>query len=249
MPQTVSISSIEHQDPAPSGAEELHSDGAAFNAKFIPLVAVCIAHITGTAHLMPPMLVHQFAEQRCVSAFERLLALMPKFLDVMQILEQFAVRVVGSGVLVLEDVTRAAGEAGKKQEQVILKIEQRIHAEPKWLSLNRIVLVEGKAGDATIGCNVLILLANRFAKTVDFDMTGQLREFVRMQQTFSMSVQRLNQSGCKAARRAKTSPCRNIRQSSYFNLRSLQVQRLDHLANDWMVPVFHLLYVFQLRIL
>ena len=79
--------------------------------------------------------------------------------------------------------------------------------------------MEREAGDAAVGGDVLILLADRLAEPVDLDLAGQLGQLAGMQQPPAVRVERLEQRRGEAARRAEPGAGRNVGQRRDLDLR------------------------------
>ena len=146
------------------------------------------------------MLMHELAEETGVPLLERLLAAIAQLLHIVQVLEHLPVALLGAGVLVLEDAAGAAREAGEEEKQVVFEVEHRVHADGKRRRRHRVVRVEGEAGHAADGCDILVLLADRLAEPVDFDVAGELGQLHLIQVAATMGVERLEQGGREAAR-------------------------------------------------
>src|SRR5262249_24548290 len=158
------------------GADQFPSDCAVLPPKLVPLVDPRVAHAGRSPLLVLPVLVHQLAKERRVALFERAAAPLAELLDVVKVLEHRGVRLLGPPLLVVEKRTGVPRKAGEEQEQIVLEIEQGVHADAEGAGFNGIVGVKTKAGDAAVRRRVLILLADRLAKRVDLDVTREARE-------------------------------------------------------------------------
>src|SRR4051812_31686258 len=121
MAQSVVIACIEHQKPSTARAHKLAADRAVRSAELVPVVDLRVAHSSGAALFVLPMLVHQLSEQPWGAIFERLLALQAEFLHVVKIPQHLAVALLRARVLILQDAARASRESGEKKQQVVLQ--------------------------------------------------------------------------------------------------------------------------------
>ena len=130
-----------------------------------------------------------------------------------------------------------AREAGEEEQQVVFEVEQRVDRDLQRLGLDRAVRVEREAGQAAVRGDVLVLLADRLAQPIDLDLAGLLGELARMQQPAPVRVERLQQRGGEAARRAEAGARRDVGQRRDFDLRRLEPDQLDRLADDRMLDL------------
>src|SRR5262245_57793302 len=134
----------------------------------------------------------------------------------MQVSQHVVVAGVGSMLLICEDMAGAAREPSKEQQQVVLEIEQRVHWKTKGPGIHRVVRVEGEARHATERGDVLILFADRLAEFPDLDLTCELCQLARMQQSTAMRIECLQECRGEAAGRAETRSGRNVRERRDF---------------------------------
>src|SRR5207302_278625 len=80
---------------------------------------------------------------------------------------------------------------------------ERLGADAQRPGLDLAVGQELEAGQPAVGGDVLVLLADRLAEAVDLDVAGLLRQVARVDQVLLVGVQRLEQRGREAARRAQ----------------------------------------------
>ena len=59
---------------------------------------------------------------------------------------------------------------------------QGVTVQTQRLSLDRVIRVKVKTGDAAIGSDVLVLLTDGLSQTVDLDMAGHFCQFLRVHQ-------------------------------------------------------------------
>jgi hypothetical protein len=191
---------VEQQEPPAPRAHELAADGAILQRQLVPLVDLRVAHAARPALLLLPLIVHQRPESRGITLHQRVARAEAQRLHLVQVLQHPGVALFTAGLLVGEDAARAAREAGEEQQQVVLQVEQRVHRHLERLGVHGAVGMEREAGHATVGGDVLVLLAHRFAQAVDLDVAGQLGQLARVQQAFPVRVQRLQQRRREAPR-------------------------------------------------
>src|SRR5258705_10696620 len=131
MAQLVSVASVEQQKAAAARTDKFAANGSILHAEVIPLIDMGIAHATGPALLVLPMLMHQRAKLRRLTRFKKRFALQPELLDEMQVGDHVLVAALGLGVLILQDRAGAAREPGEEKQQIVFKIEFRIHRDPE----------------------------------------------------------------------------------------------------------------------
>ena len=175
------------------------------------------------------MLVHQLAEETGVPLLERLFASITQLFHIVQVLEHLPVALLGARVLVLKDAAGVAREAGEEEKQVVLEVEHRVHADGERRCRHRVVRVEGEAGHAAYGCDILVLLADWFAKPVDFDVAGEFGQLHLIEMAAAMGVERLKQGGREAAGASQAGSGRNVGERCDFDLRSLEAQQTSGL--------------------
>ena len=98
-------------------------------------------------------------------------------------------------------------------------------------------LLKAKAGDAAIGRDELVLLADRLAQSIDLDMAGLLRELPRADDASLVGVKRAQQRRREAAGRPEPGAGRDIGQLVISILSVTPVNR-QGLAHDWMLDIF-----------
>src|SRR5258705_3386672 len=193
MAQHVAVVRIEQQKTAATGADELAANGAILHAEVIPLIDMGIAHATGPALLVLPMFMHQRAKLRRLTGFKKRFAFQSKLLDEMQVGDHVLVAALGLGVLILQDRSGAARETSEEKQQIVFKIEFRIHRYLQRLDIDAVVRMEGEAGQSAAGGDILILLADRFSETIDLDLASKLRQLLWLDLAHPMYVERLQQ--------------------------------------------------------
>src|ERR1043166_9975903 len=154
--------------------------------------------------------MHEFTKLHEPAGLQCLEARRPELLDVVEIVEHARVALPGLVVLVLEYRGGVARIAGEEQEKVILQIIQALGIQVERARIDAVVAIELKAGDASERGNILILFSDRLAPPVDFDVGRLLGELARMNQLLAMSIERLQQGGGEASRRAETGTGGNI---------------------------------------
>src|SRR5262245_16053994 len=108
------ILGVEHQEPATTSAYQFAPDCPVPAPELVPFVDLRVAHTRRAAALVPPVLVHQLAEEGRVALLQRLPAAPRQLLDEVQILEHVGVVLLGSLLLIGEDAAGAAGESCEK---------------------------------------------------------------------------------------------------------------------------------------
>ncbi len=111
------------------------------------------------------------------------------------------------------------------------------------------VLVEGEACQPAVRGDVLILFSDGLLEPFDLDLAGELRQLARMQKAAPVRVERFQQRGSKASRRAKSGTGRDISQRGDLDLRRPEPEQLDRLTDDGMVHLVGSFDVLQLRVL
>src|SRR5208282_3737961 len=178
-----------------------------------------------------PVLVHEAPETAELSRLQRLLAAQAEGLDVMQVLDHRLVELPRPAVLILEDRSGAARIAGEEEQQIVLEIETRLVGDLERLGIDPAGRIDAEAGDAAIGGDVLVLLADRLAQQVDLDMAGLLRELLRRHEALPVGMQRLEERGREAARGAEARTCPNVGHAGELEVRlpSFALHELDRL--------------------
>jgi len=192
--------------------------------------------------------VHQRAEDRRLSIFERDPAAIAQLLHIVQVLQHVIVALLRPGILIFQDCARAAGETGEEKQQVVFEIEHRVHAERQRLRDDLVLAREGEARDASICGDVLILLPDGLSQPVDLDMARQLGELTRMNQTLAVRIQRFKQCGRETARRAEPGTGGDIRQRGDFDLRRFEIHQPHRFPDDRMLDLFRVAHFFELCI-
>src|SRR5262249_35577725 len=154
------------------------------------------------------------------------------------VVEHLRVMPLAASLLILQNLARAPRKSSEKQQQVVLECKHRFDRNLERLGYHRIVLVEREASQSAVGSDVLILFADWLPQSINFDLTGELSEILRVQWPPAVRVQGLQQCGCKTSRRAQAGACWNVRQGCDLELRRFEVEQLDRLANDRVVHVF-----------
>src|SRR5205085_8543261 len=114
---------------------------------------------------------------------------------------------------------RRAREAGEEEEEVVLEVEERVHADRQRPRLDRAVGMKVEAGDAAVRRDVLVLLPDRLAQPIDLDLASEPRHFARMKQPLPPVVERADERRGEAARRAETGAGREIGEGGDLDLR------------------------------
>src|SRR5262249_12779640 len=127
--QSLAVLGVEEQESATARPYQFSADGAAAASELVPLVDLRIAHLLGAVLLVLPILVQQLAEQRAVAGFQRALAANAEVFDIVQVRQHLLVELLRAILLLLEDRSGAAREAGEEQQQVVFEIPQRVHAD------------------------------------------------------------------------------------------------------------------------
>ena len=109
--------------------------------------------------------------------------------------------------------------------------------------------MERETGDAAVGRDVLVLLADRLAQAIHFDFTRQCGEFAWMQQAAAVRVERTEECGRKTARRPKARPRGDIRERRDLNLRRPESDQPHGFADDRVLHLVDAVHVFELRVL
>ena len=108
---------------------------------------------------------------------------------------------------------------------------------------------ETEAGDAAIGRDVLVLLADRLAQQVDLDVAGLPRQLLAVDERAVMGVQRPQQRGGEAAGRAQAGAGGNVRHAGDFQVRRAQAGQLERLPHDGVLHLGDGVHVLELRVL
>src|SRR5262249_15408064 len=108
---------------------------------------------------------------------------------------------------------------GEKEKEIVLQGVARLLVHGEGRRVDRAIPAEGEAGQAAESGDVLVLLADRLAEAVHLDLTGMLRELVRMDGVAPIGVQRAEKRGGEAARGAKTGARGNIGKRGDLDLR------------------------------
>src|SRR5947209_14930529 len=108
---------------------------------------------------------------------------------------------------------------------------------------------ELKAGQAAVGSDVLVLLSDRLIELFDLDLTGLLRQRLRVDQVLLVRVQSLQKCGGEAAAGAKSSAGGNVGHARDFQMRLAISADADHshrFANDGMLDLPHFVALLEL---
>src|SRR5208337_4435971 len=103
-------------------------------------------------------------------------------------------------------------------------------------------------GNAAVRGNVLVLLPYRLLQKVNLDMASLLRQLLRRNESPAQGVQRLQQRGRKAPRRAQPGPRRYVREAYDIEVRSRYPREFHGLPDDRVLDILNLLYFFHLRV-
>src|ERR1022692_2245287 len=74
------VSSVEHQEPSSTGADQLAAQGAVRHGAIVPLIDFCAAHARAALLLALPVDIHQAAELGQLAVFQGLPAAKRQFL-------------------------------------------------------------------------------------------------------------------------------------------------------------------------
>ena len=129
---------------------------------------------------MLPVLVHQLAEADQIPGLQGLFAAVSQILDVIQIAQHIGVACLGAHLLILQYGARGAGEAGEKQQQIVLELEHRLSRHAQRLDGDAVILVEGEANEAAKCRDVLILLTDRVLQALDLYVASVFGQFPGM---------------------------------------------------------------------
>src|SRR6266404_1466799 len=179
------------------------------------------------------MLVHKLGKARQVALQKCRVAPPAKVLDVMQIVDYRPVLGLRPVVLVLQDSRSRPRIAGEEQTQSVLEVVEYLLAKGGGSYRNAIVFVEFETGDAAIGGDELILLADGFAKQLDLNVAGLLGKGMRADDVALAGVQSAKQCGRKTARRTKAGPGRDVRHAGDLDA-VVRADELDGGADDRM---------------
>src|SRR5713226_4939277 len=157
----------------------------------------CSCRPTGAS--CAPMLMHQRAKLRRLARFKKRFAFQSKLLDEMQIGDHVLVAALGLGVLILQNRAGAAREPGEEQQQIVFKIEFRIHRDLERRDIDRVIGIKREAGQSAARGDILILLADWFSETIDLDLASKLRQVLWLDLAHPMYVERLEQRCSEAS--------------------------------------------------
>jgi len=194
---------------------------------------------------MLPMHIHQLPELADLPLLQRRLALPAKFLDKMQIVDHLAFAVFAFVILFFQDGGSIARITGKEQQQVILQLVQRFRRNFQRPGFDGVVRQKAETGQAAIRGDILILLADRFPQTVDFDIASLLRQLIRMDQVPLRRMQRPQQPGRKTAGRSQAGSRRDIGHTGNFQVGVHNTERPHTFANDRMLNLRHRIDLFH----
>ena len=76
-------------------------------------------------------------------------------------------------VLVLQDAAGAPRNSREEEQEVVFQVEEGLAVQLQRDRLDAVVRVESEAGDAAVGGDVLVLLADGLLEAVDLDLAGQ----------------------------------------------------------------------------
>ncbi len=109
-------------------------------------------------------------------------------------------------------------------------------------------LAELEAGHPTIGSDILILLADRLAETVDFDVAGLLRQFLGMNEVAVVGMQGFQQRCREAARGAKARAGRDVGHGGQLEPLAVHLHVGHGLADDGVGQLGRIGHALELRI-
>ena len=115
--------------------------------------------------------------------------------------------------------------------------------------LHAVVRVEGEAGDAAVGGDVLVLLSDGLLQALDLDLAGQPCQVAGQHGLHPVRAQRTQQRRGEAPGGAQAGARGNVRERADLDLRIFEVQRLQGLADDRVLDLVRVLNVLQLRVL
>ena len=108
--------------------------------------------------------------------------------------------------------------------------------------------MEGEAGHPADGRDILVLLAYRLAKAVNFNVAGKFGQLLLGQVAATMRVERLEQRRREAARTSEPCSRRDVGERGDFDLRGLEAQQAQAFPDDRMLNLRNLFDVLQLRV-
>src|SRR6202040_1510363 len=170
---------------------ELAAERAAAHPQGIPLVDALIADADRSKLLVLPVLMHQRTEISGAALLQHLLAAIAELFNVVQVGEHLGIALLGTNLLVLQDRTGNAREPCEEKQQVVFEIEKRIDADEQPLGIHRVVPTEGESGNASVGSDILVLLAYRLTQAIHLNIAREFRKFGRVNQPPAVHVQRL----------------------------------------------------------
>ena len=167
----------------------------------------------------------------------------------MQVVDHRCLVLARARILVLQDGAGAAIEPGEKKRQVVLKVEHRLAAQLQRSDIHLIVAVELEAGDASVGRDVLILLAHRRSQPVDLDLAGQPSDVASLQRLLLKRTESLDQRGGERPRGAQPGTRWDVGEGGDLDLPRIRRHRAQRLAHDGVLHVVHTINMFQVRVL
>ena len=239
---------VEQEEAAAAGPDQLAPERSVLESQLVPLVDVRVAHAAGAPLLLLPLLVHQRAEAaECRPSSSASRERSPSSFTSWRLASISGIVFLAALLLVGQDAAGASREAGEEQQQVVLEIEQRVHRHAKRLGLDAAVAVEREAGHAAKRRDVLVLLPDRLGEAVDLDVARQFGEFVRMEETAPVRVERLQERRGEAPRRSESRSRRDVGERRDLDLRRSEVEFAKRLADQAMLHVVDALDVLQLE--
>src|SRR3954470_3521835 len=166
----------------------------------------------------------------------------------MKILDHRRVRLLALDVLLFENRGGRARASREKEQQVVLEVEQGLLGDFQWRGFHAAIWQKTKAGDTTIGRDILVLFANWFAQFLELDAAGLLRQLGRMHQVLLQGVKGFEQRGRKASRRAQPRARRDIGHAGDLKVPLVDVNQPQRLPDNRMLDFTDRGRLFQLGI-
>src|SRR5664280_815692 len=231
------VSGVEHQEPSSTGANQLATQGAVRHGAIVPLIDGCAAHALAALLLALPVDIHQTAELGQLAVFQGLPAAECELLYEVEVVGHFRVGPFALVVLLFQNRGCGTRVAGKEQQQVVLQVEQGLFRNGQGPRFHLTIFAEFETGDAAVGCNVLVLLADRLPQNVDLDVTGLLCQLVRVNQVLLVSMQGFQERSCEAAGRTQARPSRNVGHAGNLQIARLHAYFPEGFADYGMLDV------------
>src|SRR5215472_16003712 len=118
------VSSIKHEKPPASGADQFATDSPIAHAAFIPMVNLRIRNSSRAISLALPVTVHQPAKLMQVTSLQRVFGSIARFFHEMKILHHRRVLPPAAIVLVFQNLRSGPDKTGIEKQQVIFQIEE-----------------------------------------------------------------------------------------------------------------------------